>query len=304
MKLAFFGGNQTSAQVARGLFARLQCRPALVVSLPPRPAGRGQQISTPPLLEWAHEEDFPTFHATVQQLPPLREMGIQLGVVVSFGVIFSPEYIDASPPLINLHFSLLPRHRGASPVAGAILAGDRETGVSVFRIARGVDTGPIFGMRRTPIDAAENAAQLKSRLADLGVDALADVATRYRMGRSPHGIPQAAEEATHSGKIQKQDGVVEPATEPLQTFLRKVRAYQPWPGVRLPTSFLAAPDLQIVAAKAAEGDADVLPAAGELRAEKHRLLLGLADGAAELLQVKSPGKRAMSGAEWGRGAGK
>jgi methionyl-tRNA formyltransferase len=162
----------------------------------------------------------------------IRDLQPDLLVVVAYGQII-PASVLSIPRLgaINVHGSLLPRHRGAAPVAHAILAGDAETGVTIMRMDEQLDHGPILAMRATAIAAAEDAAALTSRLAEIGAQLLVETVDRIERIKE---VEQEHDQATLAPRLSREDGELE-GDESASEIDRRVRALQPWPGVTLPT---------------------------------------------------------------------
>jgi methionyl-tRNA formyltransferase len=227
MRLAYFGSPVDAVQPLRALHDAGH-EIALVVTQPDRRRGRGSTHGATPVRAAAEE-----LGLTVRTPERAREVtqdvaasGAALGVVVAFGQLL-PEALFTAVPLgfVNLHFSLLPRWRGAAPVERAILAGDRETGVCVMQIERGLDTGPVYARAVTPIGETETAGELRARLVTLGTDLL--VAT----------VPEIAElapepqtgEPTHADKLTPEEFQLD-LTRPPAELLRVVRAGNPRPG--------------------------------------------------------------------------
>jgi len=153
----------------------------------------------------------------------------ELIVVAAYGQILPRAILDLpSHGCLNVHGSLLPRWRGASPIQAAILAGDEYTGVTLMRMDAGLDTGPILARRPTPIREDETAPALEDRLSRMGADLLLEELPRYLDG-SLHPVPQEESLATYAPMIRKEDGLVD-WTRPAVAIWRACRAYQPWPG--------------------------------------------------------------------------
>ena len=163
----------------------------------------------------------------------LRELHPDLMVVVAYGQIIPPDVLSIpAKGVVNVHASLLPRHRGAAPVAGAILAGDRETGVTIMRMDAQLDHGPILAMRATPIGSGEDAAALTRRLAEMGAELLAETLDRLdeiQPAEQDHAM------ATTAPRLRRVDGELDWGLD-AEEIDRRVRGLQPWPGVTLPTS--------------------------------------------------------------------
>lgn len=162
----------------------------------------------------------------------LQRLGPEVLVVVAYGQIIPPSVL-AIPKLgtVNVHASLLPRHRGAAPVAHAILAGDRETGVTIMRMDEQLDHGPILASRATAIGEREDAAALTARLAEMGAALLVETLEQLD---SLEAVEQEEGTATVAPRLSKEDGELE-WSNGAQEIDRRVRALQPWPGVTLPS---------------------------------------------------------------------
>jgi len=205
-----------------------------VVSQPDRARGRGRKTSPSPVSARALEADLPLLRPERIGAPDcveaLQGHAPDVGVVVAFGQ-FIPRVVRELPAkgfMINAHASLLPRHRGASPIAQSILDGDAETGISVMRVDREMDAGPVALVRRTPIDPMENAAELTERLGRLAGEALVEALDAIAEG-VVEWTPQDAAQATVAPKLQKSDGWIDwhrPATE----LARHVHGMAPRPG--------------------------------------------------------------------------
>lgn len=205
---------------------------ALVVSQPDRPAGRGRAPAAPPVARLARERRLPLFQPESLRPPEaferLRASRPDVIVVVAFGLLLRREVLEL--PLLgclNVHASLLPRHRGASPIQAAILAGDQETGVCLMRMEAGLDTGPVLGCARTPITPEDDAPALAERLAVMGADLLLETLPKWAGGRiSPQ--PQDDALATLAPRIHREDARLDWSLPAIELW-RRVRAYRGWP---------------------------------------------------------------------------
>ena len=195
MRLAFLGSPPAAVPTLRALVDAGH-QVVLVVSGPDKRRGRGAGLSPTPVKAAAIELGL----AVSDQLDDVVGSGAELGVVVAYGRIIGVSILDAVP-MVNLHFSLLPRWRGAAPVERAILAGDDRTGVCVMDVAEGLDTGDVHAVREVEIDSRETAAELTDRLATVGADLL--VAT---LGSGLGvGVPQSDEGVTYAHKLTSED---------------------------------------------------------------------------------------------------
>ena len=209
-------------------------RVVAVVTQPDRPRGRGQKTSPSPVADLAERSGIPVLRPEQVGEPAfvetLRGFGADLGIVVAFGQ-FLPKRVRELPRhgyLINAHASLLPRHRGAAPIAYAILAGDAETGVSVMRVEREMDAGPSAIIRRTPVGAEETTGELTERLAALAAEAIAEAVDRVADGRIVW-TPQDDTLATLAPKITASDAQLD-WSDAAALLARRVRAMAPRPG--------------------------------------------------------------------------
>jgi methionyl-tRNA formyltransferase len=276
-----------------------------VVSQPDRPAGRGRQLLAPPVKAAALAAGVPVIQprrlsepAALQQL---RAWSPDLIVVTAFGQILKPAVLDLPPVgCLNVHASLLPRHRGAAPIAAAILAGDAETGITLMRMDPGLDTGPILTQTTEPITPGDTAGSLAARLSELGADLLITTLPRYLSGDIA-ATPQDNSQATYAPQLKKHDGRLDFA-RPSVELARRVRAFNPWPGafaVMAASPDAASTTLKVLRAEAVEPAAGLV---GEVIETPQGPTVVCGRGALLLLEVQPPGKRPMPAADFARGA--
>jgi len=234
MRLVFMGTPDFAVPTLRRLLEMAEAEVVAVVTQPDRPAGRGRRVQMSPVKELALAHGLP-----VWQPPSLRPPEAVAGlaayrpdviVVAAFGQILRPAVLDL-PPLgcLNVHASLLPRWRGAAPIAAALLAGDRETGVTIMRLDAGLDTGPILAQAHVSIGDEETAVEVETRLAERGADLLVETLPRWARGEIV-AQPQPTEGVTYAPLIRKQDGRADWSLSAVELW-RRWRAYQPWPGL-------------------------------------------------------------------------
>ena len=206
-----------------------------VLTAPDEPAGRGRTLRAPPVKETALALGLRVLqpHSLDESaLDDVRTLQPDLLVVVAYGKIFRKAFLELFPQGgVNLHPSLLPRFRGPSPVTAAILAGDRETGITVQKVARKFDSGDILAQTTILLTGEETTGSLTERVGLLGADLLVSVVCAIADGNPPAAVAQAEEEATYCTMVRKEDGVVD-WREPAVVIERKVRAYDPWPRMR------------------------------------------------------------------------
>lgn len=208
----------------------------LVITQPDRPANRGMKLSASPVKVAAQELGLDVYQPARIREPEaaekIRRLRPDLLIVVAYGQIIPPSVLSIpNHGAVNVHASLLPRHRGAAPVARAILAGDAETGVTIMRMDEQLDHGPIIATHTTQIGAHEDAAELTSRLAKMGAELLVETLDRIDKIKE---VEQEHARATVAPRLSREDGEIDwevGATE----IDRRVRALRPWPGVTLPT---------------------------------------------------------------------
>lgn len=268
----------------------------LVVTQPDRPKGRSGEPRPSPVKERALEQGL-----TVAQPNSSKELMITLeksgpfdvGVVVAYGRILSPETLDLpTHGFLNVHFSLLPRWRGAAPVARALMAGDEMTGVTIMRLDEGLDTGPILTAQAIDIPEGSNAGELTNRLAGVGARLLADILPRYLAG-DEEPIPQTDDGATYADKIEKQDRPIDPQAD-AASVVAKIRALAPGPTATL---VLDGETHKIYEARLT----DEAVAPGRWLRIGGRAVAGFPGGAVELMTLQPPGKKPQSGSEWVNG---
>jgi len=193
----------------------------LVVTRVDKRRGRGSGVSPSPVKAAALELGLPVSHAVDDVLAAVADEGAELGVVVAFGQIIKPHVLDVLP-MVNLHFSLLPRWRGAAPVERALLAGDETTGVCVMALEEGLDTGGVYARREVPIGSETTAAELRTELVEVGTALLVDTLAR------PLGLPVAqAGEVTYAAKFTAADFEID-WSKPIEDVHRLIRVGGAW----------------------------------------------------------------------------
>lgn len=230
-----FAGTAAFAVASLKALQRAGHHVELVITQPDRP-GHRMKLTPPPVKVAAQQLGLEVFQpdkirdaAAVERL---RRLAPDFLVVVAYGQII-PRMALEIPRLgaINVHASLLPRWRGAAPIAHAILAGDRETGVTIMKMDEELDHGPILAVQATPIGAREDAASLTDRLAEIGAELLVSALADFDQ---LNVVAQDHEQATLAPRLRKQDGELDWSLSP-DEIDRRVRALQPWPGATLPT---------------------------------------------------------------------
>ena len=263
-----------------------------VFTQPDRPKGRGGKVQMSPVKELALKHEIPVFQPLkmrVDGLEPLRELKPDICVTAAFGQILSQEVLDV-PPMgtVNVHASLLPRHRGAAPVQWSILSGDKVAGVTTMFTDKGIDTGDMLLKAETPISEDDTAGTLTDRIAAMGAELLIETLRRLEKGDCPRE-KQNDEESTYDPKITKELGLLD-FDEGAQKCLLRVRAMSPWPCAY---TELAEGVLKVWRAKKAENVGSA-PAGTVLRAnKKDGLVIAVSDGAIELCEIQAPNAKRM-----------
>ncbi len=289
MRIVFFGTPDDAASMLRALHAAGHDI-ALVVTQPDRRRSRRGASEPSPVKRAATELGLPvrTPQKAGEVSGEIAASGATLGVVVAFGQLLPARVFEAVPHgLVNVHFSLLPRWRGAAPVERAVLAGDEETGVCLMQIEAGLDTGPVFACRSTAIRPEETAGELRARLVDLGTDLLL-----HELSGIPEREPTPQSgEPTYAEKLHVDEFHLDPARTAAELH-RVVRGGNPRPGAWLTV------DGERVKVLRAHVDEDDAAVAGTRDAIDAHARLGTASGVLVLDEVQPEGRRPMSARAW------
>ncbi len=277
--------------------------PVAALTQPDRPAGRGRTVAAGPVKQLATALGIPVLQpATLkagEAQAALRGFAPDLIVVVAYGLLL-PDAVLALPRLgcVNVHASLLPRWRGASPIQAAVLAGDAETGVSIMQLEAGLDTGPVYATARTPIGASETAGELEARLARLGADTLGSLLDGLLAGRL-RAAPQPAEGVTYAPRISKSEARID-WREPAVAIARRVRAWNPWP---VAETLLDGQQLRCFASEPLGAELpDGSRAPGQvLASDAQGIEVQTGAGRLRLCTVQAPGRQRVAAADFARG---
>jgi methionyl-tRNA formyltransferase len=297
MRIVFFG---TPVFAVASLHALLHDRFTVVgvVTQPDKPQGRSRSELIPPPVKVA------ALAAGIPVLQPVRPVGDvfaaslrrlepDLGVVVAYGHILRPDILSVpTGGMINVHASLLPRHRGAAPIQHAILAGDQETGISIMQMEEGLDSGPVLHQVVTPIGTDETAGALASRLADLGAAALVE-AISLRSSGLARPAPQDHARATYAPKLDREQAHLAWQRD-APALVRQIRAFDPAPGA---WTDLSGGTLKVFGAKVAPGSGEP----GTVVETGGRLVVAAGSGAVALSEVQPAGKLRIPVEAWLRG---
>ncbi|MGC1322240.1 MAG: methionyl-tRNA formyltransferase [Candidatus Udaeobacter sp.] len=311
MRIVFIGTGEIGVPTLRALL-NSEHEVVAVVTQPDKPVGREQRIEPPPIKnEITRNGSFQTQKTFGAGKPPLlevlqpakikdphsieeiRRLTPDVIVVVAYGQILARDLLEI-PHLacLNLHASLLPRWRGAAPVQAAIAAGDRETGITVMHMDEGLDTGEILLQRSVEILPNDTGGSLHDRLAQIAPEALLESLQLVAAGNAPR-IAQDNARATYAPKLKREHGLID-WSESAEAIVRKIRAYNPWPG-----AFMKVDRQNLKIFSASVVDLNGQP--GEILRNDKDLIVATGKGALSLSEVQLEGKRRMTAAEFLRG---
>ena len=227
-----FFGTPYVARDTLEIMAQNSYIPSLVVTSPDRPRGRGMQLTPTEVKEWALAHSIPVLtpeKITAEVIAEIAAKGFSYAIVVAYGKILPQALIDIFPlGILNIHYSLLPKYRGASPVESALLNGETITGVTIQKMVLELDAGDILATEEVPITSTETTPELRARLIQIGAELLVKTLPDFESG-SITPVPQDHSLATKSKKSKKEDGEID-FSAPAETTWNKFRAYAEWPG--------------------------------------------------------------------------
>ena len=309
-RIAFAGTPANAARTLEALVAG-GFEVGVVITREDAPVGRKQVLTASPVAEVAARFGIPVIKANridEGAIAELSKHGCSLGVVVGYGALLKRPALDAlSSGWFNLHYSLLPKWRGASPVQAALAAGDRETGVTLFRLDEGMDTGGIVGTVETLINPHENAGELLARLTELGITLLLEQLPLIQAGLATERTQ--TEGATHCGKLSRAIARIDWSRSAIE-IENRINAYNPEPGAWttlggdqvkvLAARALGATDWAALSESATAGEA---PAEfGSVSITKSGALVHCGSGTLlELREIQPAGKKPMPASDWARG---
>lgn len=253
----------------------------LVVTQPDKPVGRKQILSAPPVKVCAQKHDIRVVQPpSINKAKEMIDVRPDFLVVVAYGQILSDAILSIPNIMpVNVHASLLPRWRGASPIQHALIAGDSVTGVTVQRMVRALDAGAILSAKEIPIDLRETAQTLHDKMAIIGASLLIDTLKNPLKEREQNG------DVSVCGKLSRADGIIDPQSVTAEEADRKVRAFVPWPGVRCA---IDNHDIKLIETSLTE-TAESMP----IQCAQGTVL--------HIVQLQPSGKKPMTGKDWERG---
>ena len=298
MRIVFCGTGEIGAPALHALLASKKHTIVGVITQPDKPAGRDLKPRMSAIKQIALAQNLPVQQPeklrSAAALEDLRALAPDLMVVAAYGQIL-PKSVLETPRLgcLNLHASLLPRHRGASPIHAAILSGDHETGITVMYMDEGLDTGDILLAQKLAIGSDQTTGQLHDRLADLAAPCLLEALELLEQGNAPR-IPQDSALATYAPKLKKTDGLLD-WHQPAEALVTRIRAMSPWPGAY---THLNGQTLKIHAAKT---DPASGPTGEILASEPGVLRVACGSGSLILESLQLQGRKRLPAAEFLRG---
>jgi methionyl-tRNA formyltransferase len=303
LKVLFMGTPEFAAESLRALLEAGY--PVVgVVTQPDKPVGRGGKVKFSPVKELALAHNLPVFQprrvSRPEVIQQLKELGSDITVVVAFGQILSKEALAISPlGSINVHGSILPRWRGAAPIQRAIMAGDRETGVTTMWMDEGMDTGDICLVAKTPILPEDTFGTLHDRLAVMGAKLLVETLQRIEEGTAPKK-PQPAKGVTYASKLERSDELID-WSRSSHEIVDQIRALNPWPGAYTygPKGSLKIWKASVYTGRQGGGDPGLVVEV----IKKQGFVVATGDGFVLVQEVQPPGKGRMEAHAYVNGGG-
>lgn len=286
MKILFFGTPRFAEIVLNGLFES-EFEVVGLVCQNDKPAGRGNKMQTPHIVEIAKGHNIPVyqFEKIREHIEDFKNIDYDLAVTASYGKILPKSFLDLKP-CINVHPSLLPKYRGATPIQSALLNGDKETGVTIMKTEVGMDDGDIFVQKNVQILPEDDYLSLLDRLAYIGLDLLIETLKKIEDGTVVR-TKQDDSKATFVKLIQKEDGLLD-FSMPVESLVNKVRAF-----VESPVAYFFLGEDRIKVYKARVADMSVCAPVGEILCTKKRFLIQASDGVFEVLRCQNAGGKTM-----------
>ncbi|MBI5564981.1 MAG: methionyl-tRNA formyltransferase [Chloroflexi bacterium] len=273
-----------------------------VYTQPDKPAGRGKTLTAVPVAQWAAARNLPiyqprSFRKDPTAIEQLRALQPDVIVVAAYGLILPQPVLDIPRfGCVNVHGSILPRHRGAAPIASAILAGDAETGITIMQMDAGMDTGPMLSIGREPIRSDDTTLSLGERMSYLGAQLLIDTLPGYLSGDIKPQM-QPSEGVTYSPKISKADAQIDWTRSSIEID-RAVRAYMPWPGAFTGWNGQI---VKILKTGGRDQGSGIRDQGTVIRLADGGIGVVTGDGLIELIEIQLAGRKAMSARDFVRG---
>lgn len=306
VKIVFMGTPHLGASVLEALLEWEGCEVLAAYCQPDKPAGRGMSLRKPPVKELAEARGIPVRQPRTFKNPEdvalLRALAPDYLAIAAYGLILPQSVLDVPAKMpLNVHTSLLPKYRGAAPIQRAVMNGDTETGVTIMRVERELDAGPIILLERVPVLFTDTAADLHDRLAAMGGKTLIKAIRGLEAGElSP--VPQKHENASYAAKLTKSEGALD-FSRTGEEIYNRMRGVMPWPGAYAVLRREGEADIQvgILAAAFAKGEPFGPPGRIAPVLERGSLAVSCADGVYLVTELKPAGKKAMDAAAFMNG---
>jgi len=305
MRVLFIGTGEIGVPALRALQNSSEHELVGVLTQPDKPVGRDQKLTPPPIKAALAGTTMsilqPERIKDRQSIDEIRALEPDAIVVMAYGQILPRDVLEIPKvACLNLHASLLPRWRGAAPIQAAITAGDRQTGITVMYMDEGLDTGDILLEHKIDISSKDTGGSLHDRLGQIAPDALLEALRLLEGGGAPR-VPQDSAFATHSPKLNREDGRIE-WKESAETIERKIRAFNPWPGAFTIMTGDSDPPRNLKVFSASIVDLSGKP--GEILRNEGQFVVAAGQDALSLGEVQLEGKRRMKADEFLRGFSK
>lgn len=293
LRIGFMGTPDFALEALKAIMNNTDHDLVCVYSQPPRPKGRGHQVQPSPVHAYAEERAIPVFHPKSLKSEDVQAEfaahNLDVAIVAAYGLLLPKSVLNAPKyGCINIHASLLPRWRGASPIQRAIWAGDAQSGVSLMQMDEGLDTGDVIAMKALDLAPDETVTSLHDRLSALGGDMIVKALNKLAINGQITVKKQEKEGVTYAHLLQKSDGYIDWA-QSAQEIDRQIRALNPWPGV---SAALSDQRLKIIAATiGAVSEIENIPSGMIL--DKHGHIQCGQGSVLKLLKVQPAGKQAM-----------
>lgn len=295
LKVAYFGTPDFSVPALEMLHQHPEIELAMVISMPDRPAGRGMELKSPEVIEYAKKHKIPFFQTEninkeEEFLKTLEDMKLDAMVVLAFAQFLGSRLLNMSRlGCFNIHTSILPKYRGAAPIQYALLHGDKETGVSIQKMVKKMDAGDLVHFHTVKIEDTETGGQLYTRLKFQAALALNDFIVKVKENKITY-TPQDESQVSFAPTLKKEDGFLDFANQNSFSILNRIRALDPWPGTYC---FLNGKRLKIL--KARVYHTNIAP--GKIKNDLGSLIVGTQDRSLHLYEVQLEGKKVCSDKE-------
>ena len=305
LRVYFLGSGRIAVPSLQALYNDERIELCGMGTQPDKPKGRKKHLHPTPVGKWAAENsleiDKPQSVNTPEFVEKMNQLKPDLILVIAFGQLLKETILEL-PRLgcVNVHASILPKYRGASPIASVILSGDTETGVSIMQMEKGLDSGPVFSVEKVTIADEDTAWTLEDKLADKAADCLVDTVLRIDSAEL-NSVVQDHEQATHVTKISREDARID-WQHSASTLVRRLRAFTPWPGAFFSVATKKGPKrVQVTAAQTFESEEEAVPGT-VINAGKKKIVIACGEGTfLELLRVVPEGKKEMSATDFRNG---